>query len=393
MDPAPVTGRTPVTGGLPGRALPLRGQRGGRRFRGRGPVLRAVRLPGHHDPARGARRDRSAGPGALLRPPHPPAAPRRRGRHRRRLRGVGGLPLGRTPGAARRRRPVGAAVRRELALPGPEQRLLRLHRGRRQPLPALLVAGDRGTVLRALPGPAPGPDAAAATVAARHGDGAGRPPGRVPRRPGVVVPGGREPRLLRHRDPLLPAAGGGPPGSVPAPHTARRRRAAPPEGPAAGSRRGRRAEPDRHAPGRHAAAGRVPGVPRDRGALLRRTSRRDLGAGRDPRRGPGPRPADARPPGQDLLRHLPLALAGGRPARGGRVHVPRRDGRDGHQPQHGPGRRVLPDPRTPDPVPPPGPAVASAGARRRTGGESQHRRARGSHPAEPRGDSGPARGT
>ena len=89
-------------------------------------------------------------PRRLLRPPGPPAAAGRRGRGRRHR---AGLPAGRVGGAAaaaRRGRPERAALLRELALPGPVQRLLRRRR-RQEPVPALLVAGDRGAVLPRLP--------------------------------------------------------------------------------------------------------------------------------------------------------------------------------------------------------------------------------------------------
>ena len=124
----------------------------GRFHRGR-PVLRAVRLPGHQ---RAAERDRDgrARPGrALLRPTSTPPAPSRRRHHRRHLPDVHGPVVGGPAARRRRRRPGLAALLRELALHRRVRRLLRRRR-RDQPVPALLVAVDRGAVLRLLPDPA-----------------------------------------------------------------------------------------------------------------------------------------------------------------------------------------------------------------------------------------------
>ena len=107
------------------------------------------------------------------------------------------------------RRPGGAGLPVQLAVHRRLPRLLRGRRGEREPVPALLVALDRGAVLRrAATRPAPAPAAAAP---ARRGRAA--PAHRRRRRlggpPGVARGERPDLRLLRDRDAGLPAGGRG----------------------------------------------------------------------------------------------------------------------------------------------------------------------------------------
>ena len=89
---------------------------------------------------------------ALLCPPGTSAAAGRRRDDRRDRRRRGVRRAAADPPQPGRRRPVGAAVRLQLALRAPGDRLLRPGR-QQQPVPALLVAVGRGAVLPRLPAP------------------------------------------------------------------------------------------------------------------------------------------------------------------------------------------------------------------------------------------------
>ena len=83
----------------------------------------------------------------------------------------------------------------------PVARLLLGGRGGRQPVPALLVAVDRGAVLLLLPAAAARPVPGREAASGDHRPGAARALGAVRGRPGGVGRGGPQPRLLRHRRP------------------------------------------------------------------------------------------------------------------------------------------------------------------------------------------------
>ena len=262
-------------------------------------------LPRHQraSSARSTRPAAAAGP--LLRPTGPPAAPGRARRHRRDQPAVrADASLG-PPAADRRRRAERAALLRQLALPGPDRRLLR-HRRRQEPVPALLVAR------RSRSSTTSSSRCCCSWLLSRT---AAAPHRRRPRGPARAVAGlpagtGRtldsQPRLLRHRRPAVPAA---------------RRRAAAPSRSAPGTA-GRRPAPPASSPSPAWWACVVLGsglvdLSARRCAASAPPSRRSLvisGLVARPGRRAGAAAGPSRPglPRPDLLRHLPLALAGDR---------------------------------------------------------------------------------
>ena len=250
-----------------------------RRVRGRGHVLRALRLPHHHRPGPRCGRGPGRGAGHLLdeaRPTtHPGHADGARGHHRARVAGGGRVPRG--PGPPMVRRPD---LHQQL---GDDPR----GRGLLQPrlaatVRAPVVPGDRGAVLHPL-APAPLGAAPAHLAAAQHGElGAGGGPTPHPRGRGrgrglrgvdglgLVARVRAGPPLLRHGHPRLRPAvrrvRGDRPGPC-APARARRPRAAD-LGHAGGRRVGRRRgargglRPGRRRPREH--------VPRSAGGPVRR---------------------------------------------------------------------------------------------------------------------------
>ena len=136
--------------GLPGAALPCGAGLVPGRVHRRRPVLRAVGFPGlqrAHGRAPGLR---VAADRTVLLPSGPTPAAGCRGGRGGHVPGVHAAVVGGPPGCDRRRRGQRPALLRQLPLHGGRERLLR--RGRRQePVPALLVAVDRGAVLRVLP--------------------------------------------------------------------------------------------------------------------------------------------------------------------------------------------------------------------------------------------------
>ena len=202
----PRAGRAAGGRGLPRAALPRGPAVGRRRLHRRRPVLRALRLPGvtivilsEIDGHRAASRL-----GRFYAPAGPPPAARRGRRGRRDRAGLLLLSLDRGAGCRWSATPQASLLYvANWHFLAPVQRLLRGRR-RHEPVPALLVAVDRGAVLPRLPAAAGGCSSELA-----GGAGAGVAviglvaalAGAVGGRPALLGAGRPQPRLLRHRHP------------------------------------------------------------------------------------------------------------------------------------------------------------------------------------------------
>ena len=167
--------RSADRGRLSGAPVPRRAVLVRRRVRRRGHVLLSLGVPGHQRADDRAPGHRLPARGPLLLPSRAEAAPGGCRRGDRDLPDVHAGLVGRAPGLDRRRRGQRPPLLRELPLPLRVRRLLR-RRHRQEPVPALLVALDRGAVLRRLPGAAAGalPRGEVAATLRRAGR-AGRP--------------------------------------------------------------------------------------------------------------------------------------------------------------------------------------------------------------------------
>ena len=356
-------GRRAHRGGVPRPPLPRRHAVRRRRLHRRGPVLRALGVPGHQrDPQRDRRAWLAAARPLLRTAGPPPAAGRGRG-HRRDRRGVrahhhdrpAARPWWPTPRARSSTTPTGTSSASPNDYFATDVD--------RSPFLHFWSLADRGAVLRRLPGPCSGagragpPPRLAGPGRDRHAAGALR---------GVaaLLDGRRpQPRLLRHRRPALPAAG-----------RLAARGHAPAPGSTAAGRRGwaRSASPASWS----LAAGCSTSTPVARVSSrpwpVSRSSRVVSAEGRQLLGRAAALPAGAGLPRQDLLRDLPLALAGAPGAAGVHRGPPDRPGRHRWRHLHRPRRAVLRGVRDADPalgVPPPLPldGPARRGHRQRPG--------------------------